>query len=249
MDTVRNPENLNNGWGKLFQYGFGGGGVLLSIGTMVLVLIWLLSEDLGGFELRNGTLTAGYFNWHPLLMCLAFLFFMTPATSAFEVFQLKRNTNKQLHGSLQTLAIICIAAAYIIIWDCHVNLSETGLAGSMHSIAGYITMGLVGITWLMGFIMYVLKLGGRLRGELKPLHKRMGLISLMIGYATILMGITEKANDYTGWTLKIAQIIIGLVVGVSVCISFSIIKFVDKKDGFDYESIPHPDDDATVQLM
>ena len=59
----------------------------------------------------------------------------------------------------------------------------------------------------------------------------------------------NKANDYTGFTLKFAQVIIGLVVGVSICVTFSVVKFVDKKDGFEYKPIPHPDDDATVQLM
>ena len=45
---------------------------------MILIFIWLLSDDLGGFGLRTNILTANYFNWHPLVMSMAFLLFMTP---------------------------------------------------------------------------------------------------------------------------------------------------------------------------
>ena len=111
------------------------------------------------------------------------------------------------------------------------------------------TISLVGIAYLMAFIMYVLKLGGSLRGELKPLHKRLGIISLLMGFATILMGMTEKANIYTGWTLQFGQFIIGLVIGIALCITFSVIKFVDKKDGHQYKPLVHPTNDTTVQLI
>merc|ERR1712228_76788 len=78
--------------------------------------------------------------------------------------------------------------------------------------------------------MYVLKWGGSLRGTLKPLHKRMGL--------------TEKANGFaksaeTMKSLVFAQVIIGLVVATSVCVTFSVVKFVDKKEAENgYKEIP-----------
>lgn len=183
-------------------------------------------------------------------MSAAFLLFMTPAASAFEVFSpFSRGTNKQIHTILQTCAVLVIIVGYIIIYDCHAILTDHGLALSMHSIAGYITMSLVGLTYLMGFILYVLKLGGSLRGELKPFHKRLGTISLLMGYATILMGMTEKANSLIGSSLTFAQVIVGLVIGVALTFSFSIIKFVNKKDG-QHKYVAIPDDaDTTVQLM
>eukprot|EP01084_Bolivina_argentea_P254333 427553_1 len=248
MSTIRNPENLNNQWSKIYQFGFGIGGVILSIATIILIIIWLESEDLGGFGSRASTVTKDYFNWHILLMSLAFLLFMTPASTAFEILPFARNRNKQIHGLFQTFAIICIIAGYIIIYDCHMVLTNKGLANTTHSIVGYITISLVVLTYVMGFILYILKYGGVLRGELKPLHKRMGIISLILGYTTILMGLTEKANGFDGYTLTFAQVIVGLVVGTSICVSFAVVKFVDKKSGFDYKPIPNAEENNTVHL-
>merc|ERR1712083_367988 len=76
------------------------------------------------------------------MMSCAFLGFMTPATSAFEVLSAcsPRAANKNVHSILQTAAIICIVAAYTVIWDCHTVLSDTGLAGSMHSVVVFTTV-------------------------------------------------------------------------------------------------------------
>eukprot|EP01084_Bolivina_argentea_P254334 427556_1 len=251
MSSIRSPENLNAAWTNIFSYGFGGFGVTLSLVTMILIFIWLLSSDGGGLGLRDNTaVTTDYFNWHPLIMSIAFLLFMTPAASIFEIFSLcSRNRNKQIHGLFQSLSIICIIIGYIIIYDCHTILSTHGLALSMHSIAGYITIGLCIITYIMGVYLYVLKLGGQLRGELKPLHKRLGIMSLFMGYSTMLMGMTEKANGLNGNSLILSQVIIGLLIGTCLCIGFSIIKFINKKHSdFKYAIIPD-DVDATVQLL
>merc|ERR1719159_601238 len=106
---------------------------------------------------------------------------------------------------------------------------------------------MVGSTYLMGFVLYVLKYGGALRGSLKPFHKRLGTMSLLMGYATILMGMTEKANGSADGTLVLTQVTVGLIVLTAVSVSFSIIKFVDKKhDDFKYEKIPEAEDRAEV---
>merc|ERR1712157_608097 len=138
---------------------------------MLLMTIWLISSYGGGLGLRQeDAVTASYFNWHPFLMSAGFLLFMTPASSAFEVYApCTRETNKRIHGVLQTLAVVSIAAGYIIIYDCHAVLSDHGLAQSMHSIAGYITISLVSFTYLMGLLLYAFNIGGAWKGELKPL--------------------------------------------------------------------------------
>lgn len=225
--------------------------------SFLLVIIWLCSEQGGGLDTRDSSgVTAGYFNWHPLMMSCAFLALMTPATSAFEVLSAcsPRAANKNVHSILQTAAIICIVAAYAVIWDCHTVLTDTGLANSMHSIVGYIAMAMVGLTYLMGFCMYVLKWGGSLRGTLKPLHKRMGFASWMLGMVALLMGMTEKANGQAHLpTLVLTQVITGLVVFTAVFVSFSIVKFEDKSDveAHKYTSLPNTAEDGvtTIQRM
>jgi len=250
MSTIRNPENVSETWSKVFQCGCGGFGVFLSLVSALLIIIWLASEEGGGLGVRSDTVTAEYFNWHPLLMTVAFLALMGPATAAFEVYSVfSRAMNKNIHATLQTMAVVAVTAGYVIIYDCHVVLGDNGLATSMHSIAGYMTMALVGLVYAMGLVLYVLKWGAELRGSLKPLHKRMGFMALLMGYATILMGMTEKANGMEGLTLQFTQVIVGLIVGAAVCVSCAVLKFVDKKDGGDFKYTPIIEEDALVHLM
>merc|ERR1712228_795977 len=220
----------------------------------ILIVIWLCTDDLGGFGYRQSVLTADYFNWHILMMAVAFLALMTPATASFELLPFARNRNKRIHAALQTFAVIAMIAGYVIIYDCHMVLTTHGLALSMHSIIGYMTISLVVITYAMGFVMYVLKWGGSLRGTLKPLHKRMGFVSWMLGMVALLMGITEKANGQEHIpTLVLTQVITGLVVFTSVFVSFSIVKFEDKSDVEEhkYTSLPNAAEDevTTIQRM
>merc|ERR1712129_152125 len=128
----------------------------------MVIVIRLCTEDLGGFGLRQRVVTAEYFNWHILMMTMAFLLFMTPAVAAFEIFELSRDRNKQIHKYLQTFALVCMIAGYVIIYDCHSVLSDHGLALSTHSIIGYIAIALVTSTYVMAFALYVLKFGGSL---------------------------------------------------------------------------------------
>merc|ERR1719195_1321084 len=173
---------------------------------------------------------------------------MTPATSAFEVYTpFERNMNKNIHATLQTLAVVSIICGYAIIYDCHVGLGNAGLANSMHSIAGYMTMACVGLNYLMALVLYVCKWGGSLRGSLKPLHKRLGMFSLLMGYGTILMGMTEKANGSEGATLVLTQVTVGLIVLTTLSVTFSIVKFVDKKEAeHKYEKIQDGLEDSEI---
>jgi len=240
MATIRSPENVTAEWKKVYSFGFGTVGIALSLLSMILIIVWLASEEGGGLGQREDSVTAAYFNWHPLLMSLAFLALMTPATSAFEVYApFHRNVNKNIHATMQTLAVVLVICGYAIIYDCHVGLGDAGLANSMHSVAGYLTMSFVALNYSMALVLYVLKWGGSWRGTLKPLHKRLGILSLLMGYATILMGMTEKANGSEGATLVLTQVVVGLIVLTTLSVTFSIVKFVDKKGAeHKYERIP-----------
>ena len=128
-------------------------------------------------------------------------------------------------------------------------LTDHGLALSTHAIIGYIAISLVVISYFMGLTMYVFKFGGDLRGELKPLHKRLGLAAMAMGYMAMFMGFTEKTSGFEGSPLVFAQFIIGLVAGSFIFVSFAIVKFVDKKDGFAYKEIPNGNEAGIVRLM
>ena len=61
---------------------------LVELTTFLLVLIWVF-KDLGGLAFTavstgaNSTDTSGVFNWHPLLMSVAFPVFMAEAVLAY----------------------------------------------------------------------------------------------------------------------------------------------------------------------
>ena len=61
---------------------------LVEFTTFLLVLIWVF-KDLGGLAFsavstgNNATDTSGVFNWHPLLMSVAFPVFMAEAVLAY----------------------------------------------------------------------------------------------------------------------------------------------------------------------
>ena len=80
--------------------------------------------------------------------------------------------------------------------------------------------------------MYVLKLGGTLRGTLKPLHKRLGLLTILMGLATISIGVQEKADkgSLTGTALEMTYAIGILVYATIGGTVFTIAKFSDKAD-------------------
>ena len=81
--------------------------------------------------------------------------------------------------------------------------------------------------------MYVLKLGGSLRGTLKPLHKRLGLLTILMGMATISVGVQEKADKggLSGNALQLTYAIGILVYATLGGTVFTIAKFEDKADG------------------
>ena len=80
--------------------------------------------------------------------------------------------------------------------------------------------------------MYFLKLGGILRSELKPFHKRLGFVSIMSGLATIGMGVQEKQTkgSLEGTPLHFTFAIEIFVYATMACLIFSVTKFVDKSD-------------------
>ena len=93
--------------------------------------------------------------------------------------------------------------------------------------------------------MYVLKLGGSLRATLKPFHKRLGFFCMMMGFATICIGVQEKADkgSLSGWALSLTYGIGILVYLALACVVFAIAKFSDKADvsTVDYSPIKHND--------
>ena len=202
--------------------------IVVSAITFLLFVGWILSDEAGGLDYRNGKISAGYFNWHPLMMSATFLLFMTPAVLAFEVFPFSRASNKKFHGWMNTFSFITITIGLAVIIDCHINLTNQGLLKTIHSICGYMTFGILSITYFVAAISYGLGVGsGAFKAELKPYHKRLGTFTSFCGYATILLGLLEKVSDDQ---MKLGQTMAGCIFLVMLGVIFTLTKFVDKSD-------------------
>ncbi len=79
--------------------------------------------------------------------------------------------------------------------------------------------------------MYVLKMGGPLRGVLKPLHKRAGATIMVMAFATICIGLLDKESSLTDDDAKKTSHAIAALVFVAIIgFIFSITKYVNKKE-------------------
>ena len=102
--------------------------------------------------------------------------------------------------------------------------------------------------------MYLLKIGGKLRVVFKPLHKRLGLASLILGLGNICVGVQEKSTqkDLENTSLDTAIAIGCLTFFTLIGVIFSVAKFMDKADGTveyspinaDLQGAKHPQDEC-----
>jgi len=234
MSSIREPETVNESWAKFFRYECGTlafGGSLLSF---ILIVVWLFMSPFNGLGSRNSTkVTMTYFNWHPFLMTLAFLVFMTPAILSFEIFPFSRHTNKSIHGFLNLLSVLAAFAGFAIVLDCHNNLSTTGSFHTVHGCIGLVVLILLAIQYFAGFVVYGIQLAAPAwRGSLKPVHKRFGFTIILLGIANITLGIFEQElkQNLKGSVHQLSNAI-GVICAITItAIIFTIAKFVDKRD-------------------
>ena len=108
------------------------------------------------------------------------------------------------------------------------NFTNTGNFLILHGCVGLYTLITVAINYISAFVMYVIKLGGTLRGTLKQCHKR---LIILMGLATILIGVQEKA-DKGHLTGDVLEYIYAMDISVYATIGtvFTVAKFSDKSD-------------------
>jgi len=248
--SIREPEDVDPRWTKIFQQNFGTLAIGGSFVTFVCIIIWLNLSQLGsGFGTRQSSgVTIQYFNWHPLLMSMAFLIFMTPAVLSFEIFPYPRHANKLLHGFCNTLALLSAFAGFAIILDCHNNLSSVGSFHSVHGCVGLVVLSIFAINYLLAFVLYALQWGGTLRAKLKPLHKRLGFCVITLGFMNMTLGIFEQElkRNLKGPTHQFTHAIAIACVVTLIAVIFTLVKFIDKKD-LDPKYTPIVDLDVTNQ--
>ncbi|KAL3135516.1 hypothetical protein ABBQ38_005996 [Trebouxia sp. C0009 RCD-2024] len=171
--------------------------------TFILVAVWVF-KDLGGLAFRavstdQGSTTSGIFNWHPLLMSLAFPVLMAEAVLAYRAPlgpALDRPQRKQLHAALHSLALVCIVGAVAAAISSH-NLAVPVIPNfySPHSWLGISTLTVIVAQYLVGLYAYLFpKLAIRNRRALGPIHQFAGRAAFTAGLATMAVGVQEKTT-------------------------------------------------------
>ena len=165
----------------------------LSVLGVILVLVWV--HLLGGLSWKEGE-SKKVFNWHPLLMIVAFCF-MTVASLSFR-FPLRSNnrwTTKFVHGAAWFVAGISAFIALLAVFKSH-NDKVSGFIANLYSLHSWIGMGVIGlyvVQFLAGFFSFGMQVTSRTqRAKLLTLHSFLGPFIYVAMTATVLLGIQEK---------------------------------------------------------
>lgn len=178
-----------------------------SSALIVLILVghWV-STYLGGVasspkELPDGSNdTNGIFNWHPILMTLGFVIFMTEAVLAYKApwsTSFSRATRKLIHWVLHSCAALSICFGLLAVFNSHNLKLPVPMPNlySAHSYLGIFTVALAAFQFLLGLAAYLWpKFSLSTRVALGPVHRFLGMSTWALGMATIATGVQEKTT-------------------------------------------------------
>ena len=217
---------------------------------MALLVAWWV-HLLGGLSWSKGN-SKHVFNWHPLLMILAFGFMNVAALSfRFSCYNqnYSRATKKWIHGSSWAVALIFGMVALIAVFKSH-NDKMSGFISNLYSFHSWLGLGVVGLyalQFLAGFFGFAWNVFGFTpftKAKLLTLHSFLGPFLHMAVAATIMSGIQEKegfvncsykVDEADLWPIYhfglipkpcIASHLLGLcVLASALCTSFALHKF------------------------
>ncbi|KAF8070981.1 nitric oxide synthase [Scenedesmus sp. PABB004] len=158
-----------------------------------------------GFEPGNATAADGavstdlLFNWHPLLMLLAYGVLMMEAALAFRAplsAGAPRPLRKQVHWALHSAALLAALLGFLAAWKSH-TLKTPPIPNfySPHSWLGGAALALLLGQYAVGFVSYLAPtIALERRVALGPLHRFWGLAAWGAGMAAAMVGLQEKAT-------------------------------------------------------
>ena len=157
--------------------------------ALVALLLGIASVDI------NTSWSIGapeFFNWHPVLMTLAFVVFAPEAALAFQYGRGSRRTRKNLHVALQTASLV---ASSIGLWAVFRFHNENGIPNlySLHSWIGLVFYLLYLCQYVSAFSAFFWPgLDKMVRMRLLPPHAKFGLFAVCaLAPIAMLTGIIE----------------------------------------------------------
>jgi len=155
--------------------------------SVVLVFIWLTAMRGGFFGAKDHP-----FNWHPMLMVLAFGFLESEAIMAFAMLPFSHKHQKLVHILLHSCAIASITGALSAVFIFHDEHNIADLY-SLHSWCGFIVFVAFVLQYVVGFGVYVWPgAGPDKRASFTASHRGVGIAIYLGAIMTMLMGFLEK---------------------------------------------------------
>lgn len=170
---------------------------IFAIVVLIVLATWI--SHLGGLSTEFSSKLI--FNFHPLLMILAFVF-MTISSLSFRYTRLPRNVAKLCHAIAWIVALTCMILGLIAVFASHNNVTngETPIANlySLHSWVGltvltlYILQFGAGVYSFSGFFAVANSNNNAFKIKMLQIHRFFGPMIYLSVLGTILLGIQEK---------------------------------------------------------
>lgn len=171
----------------------------LNVVLGICVAIWVLAY-LGGLGFApkpgpDGSNDTGIiFNYHPLLMVLAFPILMGEALLSFRQppAPLQRPARKSMHWILHTGAIVAMLVGVLAAYKSHSLKRPTPIPNlySVHSYLGIMTVVAACGQYVAGFVAFLKpSLSLPKRRALMPLHQLLGRVVFVLGLCTAAVGV------------------------------------------------------------
>lgn len=185
---------------------------LLLAHVLAIVLLTVTGRwvsQLGGLSWEKGQAKL-LFNWHPLLMILAFCF-MTVASLSFRYrdFNLSRRTSKLLHGVGWAVGAGCMVVGLMAVFFSHNDRNSGFIANmySLHSWVGMTVCSMYAMQFLVGVGAFVLPdrafgISEISKSKIAQVHSFFGPMLYLSVMLTILLGIQEK-EGFVGCGYKV----------------------------------------------
>jgi len=179
----------------------------IQVAIACLVFVWVFGF-LGGLsfsakvtdEETGANDTFGIFNWHPILMTLAFVGCMGEAILTYSspiVPISDRKTKKYVHASLNSAACVFTVLGIVAAIQSHTLKKPMPMSNfySTHSYLGVLTCVMMICQIVLGFMAYLFPQWSLSeRQAFSPLHKFFGGATFVVGMMTVMVGLQEKTT-------------------------------------------------------
>jgi cytochrome b-561 len=185
------------------------------LALIVLILLGTWISHLGGLCYWGETETKLIFNWHPLMMILAFCF-MTVSSLCFR-YQLLPNRRfaKLCHAVAWTVALVCMSVGLVAVFRSHNDKTSDGYIANLYSLHSWVGLAVLTL-YLMQFVaglctfglsdqrIGILSFSDSFKAKMLQVHHFFGPIIYVSMLLTILLGIQEK-EGFIGCSYPVSE--------------------------------------------